>query len=145
MEPELRQLAETRLQAAAAELNMKDPRQPYRDRLRQLREQHTDAFTRAIDHYETQVLPSLAEVADPLAVWLDYGSFLAQLTSTGRAWRIDGAGRASSLEGSVHTGDLVMFVPDDTSSEVLVMAEPESPSAAQNATMDLLVRRKLSL
>lgn len=145
MDPQLRQRAETRLQSAADRLNMRDPRQPYRDRLRLLREQHPDAFDRAVEHYETRVLPELAAADDPLDVWMRYGAFLAQLTATGRPWRIDSAGRASSLEPPLAPGDLVLFVPDDTASDVLVMAEPAAPSAAQNATIDLLVRRKLGL
>jgi hypothetical protein len=143
MDPQLRSRAEARLASAAEALGLADPRPPYRDRLRELRQTHPDAFERAIAHYEQRVLPALAQ-DDPLPVWLEYGRFLGSLTGQGRLTHIDESGRASTWP----PGDpaaLMLFVPDDTAAGALVLCQPASPSAAQQATLTLLVERKLSM
>jgi hypothetical protein len=145
MDPQHRREAEARLKAAAERLGLSDPRPPYRERLRVLREQHPDAFTRAIAHYETAVLPALAETADPMAVWTAYGGFLGRLTSDGSAYRVDASGRSQPFRPPVTERDLVLFLPDDPAADVLVMAEPDAATPAQDATIDLLVKRKLAL
>jgi hypothetical protein len=145
MDPQLRSQAEARLEAAAGRLGLNDPRPAYRERLRVLREQHPDAFTRAIAHYETAVLPALAETADPLAVWAAYGGFLGRLTSDGNAYRVDPSGRSRPFRPPVTAGELVLFLPDNPGADVLVMAVPEAATPAQEATIDLLVNRKLAL
>jgi hypothetical protein len=145
MDPQHRQQAEDRLLAAAERLGLTDPRPSYRERLRVLREQHPDAFSRAIAHYETAVLPALAETADPMAVWTAYGGFLGRLTSDGNAYRVDATGRSQPFRPPVVPGELVLFVPDNAADDVLVMALPEIATPAQDATVDLLVKRKLAL
>lgn len=145
MSSELRSRAETRLLEAASALVLADPRPRFRERLRQLRERHPDAFDRAVGHYERTVLPQLADADDPLAAWVDYGAFLAGLEANGRVQRIDATGRATSFQPPAAARDLVLHVPDDTASPVLVLLEPAGPSPAQTATLDLLVNRKLAL
>lgn len=144
MDAELRTRAEARLEQAAAALGLADPRAPLRQRLRQLRESHPDAFGRAVEHYEATVLPGLAG-DDPIHAWLDYGRFLGQLTSNGRLTAIDATGRAAAFRPPLQQGTLVLFVPDDTSADVLVAASPLQCSAAQQASLDLLVHRRLGL
>jgi hypothetical protein len=145
MNQELRRRAEARLQEAAARLGLSDPRPAYRDRLRVLRERHTAAFDRAIAHYEGTVLPALADGPDPITTWTEYGAFLAGLTADGRSFRIDGTGRAATFRAPVQPNELVLFVPDDAATDVLVMTMPAAATPAQQATVDLLVGRKLSL
>jgi hypothetical protein len=145
MDPQLRSRAEARLRNAAEQLGLSDPRPPYRERLRVLREQHPEAFSRAIAHYETDVLPALAEASDPLAVWTAYGGFLARLTEDGNAVRVDASGRSQPFRPPITRGELVLFLPDNAAADVLVMAMPETASPAQAATVDLLVKRKLAL
>lgn len=145
MDPQLRSQAEARLRDAAEQLGLNDPRPPFRERLRVLREQHPDAFGRALAHYETDVLPALAETSDPLAVWTAYGGFLGRLTSEGTAYRIDASGLAQPFRPPIGRGELVLFLPDDAGADVLVMAMPAAATPAQAATIDLLVRRKLAL
>ena len=144
MDPQLRTTAEARLEQAAAALGLADPRPPYRERLRHLRETHPDAFQRAIAHYESQVLPSMA-TGDAIAAWLGYAQFLAGLTADGTLQVIDESGRASVYTAPLAPNSLVLFVPDETSEAVLTAASPLHISAAQQATMDLLVNRRLSL
>lgn len=142
MDPQLRTRAEGRLEEAARSHGIVDPRPPYRDRLRRLRESQRDAFDRAIEHYEQQVLPALADAA-PLNAWIDYGRYLAQLEGPGRTVRIEQDGRATTWSADAPPG-LVLFIPEDTASDVLVLSQPLKPSDAQEATLRLLVERKLS-
>lgn len=142
MDPQLRARAETRLAEAAEAEGIADPRPPYRERLRQLRQARPDAFDRAIGHYEREVLPALAG-EEPLAAWLEYGRFLASLDGEGRVVRIDARGRASDWSAEAPAG-LVLFIPDDTAADVMVLCQPVTMSDAQQATVKLLVDRKLS-
>ncbi|NJD09655.1 MAG: hypothetical protein FIB01_04135 [Gemmatimonadetes bacterium] len=141
---EFRTRAETRLAAAAAAATCADPRPPLRDRLRELKEGHPGAFERALAHYEQTVLPALAGTGEPLPAWVDYARFLGELTSPGRLVAIDGTGLASPYQAPA-PGQLVLFLPDDPAVGVLVALAPAAPAPAQQATIDLLVGRKLSL
>jgi hypothetical protein len=144
MEAETRKRAETRLADAAAEAGLVDPRPPFRERLRQLRETEPAAFERAIAHYEREVLPALAQ-GDALRSWCEYGRFLGGLTAEGELTVIDESGRAAEWSDAEPDSALVLFIPRDTSVPVLVAAQPSALSPAQSATLDLLVNRKLSL
>jgi hypothetical protein len=142
MDPQLRARAETRLAEAAQAQGIADPRPPYRERLRQLRQARPEAFDEAIQHYEQHVLPALTE-RDPLPAWLEYGRYLASLTARGDVVRIDAQGRAAPWTVESPAA-LVLFLPDDTASDVMVLCRPIVLSDAQQATMTLLVERKLS-
>jgi hypothetical protein len=144
MEAERRGRAEARLQEAAAALGLADPRPALRERLRHLREAQPDTFRRAIEHYETAVLPALAD-QDALAAWLDYGRFIGQLTSNGRLTAIDGTGRAGAYRPPPAAGAVVLFLPEDTAVDALLVVAPAAPAPAQQATIDLLVHRRLAL
>ena len=141
---ELRARAEARLAQAAAAASCADPRPPLRDRLRDLKDGHPEAFERARAHYESTVLPALAGEADPLQAWVEYTRFLGELTGPGRLVGVDGTGRASPYQASA-TGLLVLFIPDATGSPVLTALVPGAPTPAQQATTDLLVKGRLSL
>jgi hypothetical protein len=145
MDAETRVLAEARLAEAAAAHHLSDPRQPLRERLRQLRERQPDAFSRAVAHYEEQVLPLLA-AGEPLVAWLDYARFVGQLTSNGRLTAIDETGLAVTLKAAAAPlpGTLVLFVPEDNAIDTLVALAPAAPSPAQDATVALLVQRRLA-
>jgi len=143
MDAELRARAESRLAEAARSHGLADPRPPYRERLRLLKQTQPDAFDRAREHYEQRVLHDLA-AHDPLPVWIEYGRFLASLSADGSTLSVDASGRATPWTGEALPG-LVLFVPEDTASEVLVLSQPAEPSPAQRATVDLLVERKLGL
>jgi hypothetical protein len=144
MDPETRARAEARLADAAAALGLDDPRQPYRRRLRELRETRPEAFDTAIGHYEQHVLPSLA-AGDPIEAWLEYGRFLAALSSAAELTVIDASGRARPHAPPLAAQSLALFMPADTAVPPLVAAVPARPSAAQKATLDLLVDRKLGV
>jgi hypothetical protein len=136
--------ADTRLQQAAAEAGCDDPRPPLRSRLRELKEVNPAAFERALAHYEQTVLPGLAGADEPLGHWVDYVRFVGELASPGRVVAIDGSGRAVPYLAP-ESGWLVLFLPEDAGSPVLVALVAASPTPAQRATVDLLVHRRLSL
>lgn len=138
----MRARAEARLAEAARVQGIVDPRPSYRERLRQLREEQPQSFDRAVLHYEQEVLPALTE-RDPLPVWLEYGSYLASMTSPGDVVRIDEEGRAAAWTPGSAAG-LVLHIPGDTAAGVMVLSRPVEMSAAQTATVALLVERKLS-
>jgi hypothetical protein len=144
MDPDLRKRSETGLLEAAARLGLADPRPPMRERLRRLRETHADALANAVRHYEQAVLPSLVG-GDAIGTWLEYGRFVGELTSAGRLHVIDAYGRAAVYKPPLASGVLVLFLPDDTSSDVLVVASPLQCTPAQQATLTLLVDRSLAL
>src|SRR5215204_1794056 len=80
VEAALKQRADERFARAIESTGAKDPRDFYRDRLRDLRARDANAYARAVDHYENRLLPAVAEEgSDPLAEWLEYGRVLAQL------------------------------------------------------------------
>lgn len=142
MDAELRTRAEARLIEAAEAHALADPRPPFRERLRALREEDRATFDRAIRHYEENVLPELVR-SEPLSVWLEYGRYLATLSSAGSVVRIDETGRAAAWEATDPAG-LVLFLPDDNPVDVLVLFQPVQLSPAQTATLTLLVERRLS-
>jgi hypothetical protein len=136
--------AEARLEAAAAALGLADPRPALRERLRLLRDTQPELFRRAIEHYDAAVLRALAD-ADPIVAWLEYGAFIGQLTANGRLTAVDAAGRAAPYRPPASAGVVFLFLPDDNAVGALLVAAPLHPSPAQQATIRLLVERKLSL
>ena len=144
MAPENRNAADARLDQAARERGYSDPRPDLRERLRQLKESSPADYRQARTHFEQVVLPALAAAEDPLAAWVDYARFVGGLSAAGRLLAIDPDGQARP-DAPPAAGRLMLYVPDDTAAAVLVAAAPASPTPAQQATLDLLVHRKLSL
>lgn len=141
---DIRERAEARLSAAAAELALAEPMAPLRERLRTLRESHRDAYDRAVRHYTETVQPALL-AEDPVTAWLDYGRFIGELTSNGRLVHVDATGRAAPWRPPTGAGALVLFVPEDNAVEAFVAIAPAAPTPAQEATVDLLVHGRLGL
>lgn len=144
MESETRARAEARLDSAASANGFADPRPPYRERLRQIRDADPAGFAHATRHYEDVVLPAIA-AGDPLLAWLEYGRFLvaAGAPAAVRLMAIDATGRATDLEPPLRPHTLALFVPEDTARAPLIALAPVDPSAAQQATLDLLVHGRL--
>ena len=141
MAEETRHAAELRTEAALRERGLRDPREQYREWLRELKETDPDGFTAARRHYEERLLPLLeAAGADPVAAWIDYGRVLAERAGAGRVVSIDATGRARDYEPAA--ADLVLFLPEDTARRARILSLPLQPSPAQRATCDLLVLGK---
>lgn len=133
--------AEERIQEALARTGGRDPREYYRQRMRELKERDDAAFRRARDHYETRLLPALGqEDTDPLAEWLDYGRLLAELTTPGRAVEIDETGLAHPYSPPVPPERLVLHIPTSAREPALLIGLPAELTPAQRATFALLVK-----
>ena len=143
MDDTAKAVAETRTAEAIDAGPYADFRESYRERLRWLKEARPQSFSAAVESYETLV-ERVAAGADPIEAWLAYGQQLGELSGRGKVVAIDQSGReVQQPDGSAN--GMVLHLPDDINVPALPLAIPRSLSAAQKATLDLLVRRKLSL
>jgi hypothetical protein len=145
MSSEAKKLADERLTRSLAQRGALDARETYRALLRSLKAQSADAFTKASRYYDQQVVPRLGADADPLDAWIDYGRLIGELSGTGRMMIVDETGRAAPYVAPLAPGNIVMFVPDDTRAGSFVAVQPAELSAAQRATVALLVEGRLAL
>lgn len=157
MDNALHEQATARLEAALAASSVRDPRAAFRAALRALKEDRPESFQDALRYYETVLVPRIAEQdEDPVAAWLAYGRRIAELSGSGRTWRVDPSGRAretheapSSPDDGAPAGaaapasDLLLFVPDRPTAPVVPLSGPAEPTAAQQASLDLLVFGRL--
>lgn len=134
--------ADERLEAALAASGARDPREFYRDRLRELKDSNPAAYAEAVAYYRETLLPAVAEGSQPpLVAWTEYGRVLAQALAPGRTVSIDESGRAHSYESNSE-GRLVLHLPDDQGRKVLLVGLPPGLTDAQRATYDVLVSGK---
>jgi hypothetical protein len=136
--------ADRKLDAALATTGARDPRQFYRDRLRDLKQADPAAYEQAVVYYRDTLVPSVARGADPLPAWTEYGRQLATLTAAGRTLMIDEHGVAEPYLSPAPLDRLILHVPDGRG-RALVVGLPTELSRAQRATYDLLVSGKLTL
>lgn len=136
-----RTLAEAHTAAALARTGIPDPRGRYRVWLRALREQNQSGFQEALALFERQIEPGVAaDDSDPIALWTRYGLRLATLLEPGSAVRVDGEGRSRPCEEEAPLDELVLHLPTSQRRPALPVRIPAEPTAAQTATLDLLVR-----
>lgn len=138
-------IADQRSDQAFANGPFLDPRGAFRERLKVLREEQPAAFKAALEYYEKTLIPNMAGGADPIVEWVAYGRRLGELTGPGQSWAIDPTGRARPFAGEFDAGQLILHLPEDTSRPALAIALPREPSAAQQATYDLLIQRARAL
>jgi hypothetical protein len=141
-----RALSDLRLMEAFQHFQLEDSRPAYRARIRGLRDSDPDAFQSAVAQYEDVVLPSLSGGSgEPLAaleLWLEFGRFLASLEAEGRVFRTSSDGRAADYQPPYNEASLLLFLPDAAERPALPLAVPQACSAAQQATLDLLVHAR---
>jgi hypothetical protein len=131
--------AERALEAALAEAGARDPREFYRERLRELKRVRPEEYQSAVTYYAETLLPDVAERRrDPLVAWTEYGRRLAEALAPGRTVAVDETGRAQPYDPSAGVG-LVLHLPHEGGARALLVALPRSLSAAQRATYDVLV------
>lgn len=141
-DPELKAAAERRFEEALAISSARDPRDYYRERLKELRATRPDLYDQAIAYYEQTLVPTVADPAsDPVAEWLEYGRVVAVMMSPGRTVQVDATGLAHDFDRSRAAGELVLHVPTSSRAPILVVGLPAKLSDAQRATYELLVRR----
>jgi hypothetical protein len=139
---ELKDRAEQRFLDALRASGARDPRDFYRDRLRELRARDEAAFQRALQYYEERLIPAVAaEDSSPVAEWLEYGRVLAHLSIEGRTVQIDPSGRAHAYAPPVPPDHLVLHLPTAAREPALLVGLPPQLSPAQRATYALLVKQ----
>ena len=84
MSDDLQAEADLRLEEALTDTGARDPREFYRECLRNLKQADQQAYEEAVGYYREILVPSLAQGADPLPAWTEYGRRLALLTAPGR-------------------------------------------------------------
>lgn len=144
MTDDQRRRADERLESALPGTGLRDPRPFYRPVLKHLRDRDADAFARALDHFESVLVPALAAGADALEGWLDYGVLLADAVGPGRLVEVDGTGRARAVGDPASAAGLLLHLPDDPGAPALLLRYPAASSPAQDATVELLVAGRVT-
>ena len=120
--------------------NAKDPREFYRDRLREMKAADPDAYRAAVGYYEEELIPAIAEEGvDPLTAWQEYGCRLAELSTPGKPVEVDETGRTHRYQPPTPQDRMILHVPEGGTGRALVVGLPPELSSAQRATYDLLV------
>lgn len=145
MTEDLQAEADRKLDAALAATGARDPREFYRDRLRELKQADRGAYDQAVGYYRDTLVPSVAGGADPLPAWTEYGRRLAALSAPGRTVMIDARGVSEPYRTPAPTDRLILHLPDARGGRALVVGLPADLARAQRATYDLLVAGKLTL
>jgi hypothetical protein len=138
----MQQEADRKLEEALEGSGVADPRGALRDRLRRLR--GTPHFDRAVSHYQEVLVPGVAHGSlDPLDAWLEYARLVAGAAGPGREVVIDAEGREAA--GATGPAALLLHFPDERGAPVTPLRVPAAPSAAQRATLALLVEGRTRL
>lgn len=134
--------ADEALEAALAESGARDPREFYRERLRELKRADSEEYESAVAYYKDTLIPEVAGGdADPLAAWTEYGRRLAAALAPGRTVSIDDGGVAHPY-ARPERERLVLHIPDDQGTRALLVGLPPDLSTAQHATYRVLVEGK---
>lgn len=134
-----RERADARLEQALRDSGARDPREFYRERLRELKGRSPEAYQEALRHFDDVLVPSVAAgEAEPLTAWTDYGRRLAELSAPGRTVTIDPTGRAEPFHSPAPSDALVLHLPEG-GGRALLVGLPRTPSEAQRATYEWLV------
>jgi len=145
MSDDLTPAADQALEAVLAETGARDPREFYRERLRELKRADASAYEREVTYYRETLIPSVARgEGDPLAAWTEYGRRLAQALAPGRTVGIDETGQAHAYEGPT-PGRLILHLPEENGARALLVGLPPELSTAQRATYNVLVEGKQRL
>jgi hypothetical protein len=142
MADDLRARADERFERALQQTGARDPRNFFRDMLRDLKAADADAYREALRYFTERLIPAVAdEASDPVAEWLEYGRILSSLMVRGRTVQIDAGGRARDYARPVPLDALVLHLPDNAARPALVLGLPPRLSPAQRASYDLLVKQ----
>ena len=140
MDKETQDRADQIFEETLARTGARDPREFYRERLRELKAAAPDAYREAVAYYENELVPAIAEAGeDPLMAWQQFGCRVAELTVDGAPTEIDPTGRRLPYSPPTPSDRMVLHVPGGSKGNALVIGLPPELSAAQLATYDLLV------
>jgi hypothetical protein len=142
MTDEINTKADEILEQALADSGARDPREFYRDRLRDLKQKNPEGYQGAVRYYRDTLIPAVASGQEPpLDAWTEYGRRLAEALAPGRTVSIDDTGRAHPFEGPM-PDRLVLHLPDGKGGRALLVGLPAELSPAQRASYDVLVSGK---
>lgn len=139
---DLAAVADRLLGEALARASARDPRDFYRERMRELKRVRPEAYSEAVTYYQETLIPRVASGDhDPLECWTEYGRRLADALAPGKTIAVDRTGRSIPFEAPA--GDrLILHLPDDGGPKALLVGLPPELSTAQQATYDVLVAGK---
>jgi hypothetical protein len=138
--------ADRRFEEALEATGARDPRDFYRQNLRELKDSSPEGYGQAVQHYQTVLVPGIASgEAEPLTAWREYGRLIAEVTEPGRTVEIDETGRAQPYSPESPLDRLVLHIPHERARRAILVSLPPTPSPAQRATFELLVRGKQRL
>ena len=142
MSDDVTKQADEILKAALEATGARDPREFYRDRLRDLKQTNPDGYTEAVAYYRDTLIPAVASGTQaPLDAWTEYGRRLVQALAPGRTMSIDDSGKAHPFD-EPRTDRLVLHFPDEKGGRAMLVGLPIELSTAQRATYDVLVSGK---
>jgi len=131
--------ADKALETALTESGARDPREFYRERLRELKRANSTEYESAVAYYRDTLIPDIAGgVRDPLDAWTEYGRRLAAALAPGRTVSLDETGLAHEYD-QPDRDRLVLHLPDEKGARALLVGLPASLSTAQKAAYDVLV------
>jgi hypothetical protein len=146
MNAELQERADTRFQSSLAERGARDPREFYRGLLRELKEADPEAYATMVEAWRTEVIEPIAgDEGDPLELWIRFGIRLAATLHPGQTVAVAEDGRRVPHSPPGDAGHLLLHFPDRARTRAIPLGIPVEPSAAQRATLDLLVNGKTKL
>ncbi len=138
--------ADRRLDEALAREGARDPREFYRERLRELKQADAEGYANAVAYYRDTLIPTVARGdVDVLEAWTTYGIRLAQWLAPGRTIAVDETGKAHPYESPAPRDHLLLHLPDGRGGRALLVGLPAELSAAHRATYDVLVGGKQKL
>lgn len=134
--------ADRALEAALEATGARDPREFYRERLRELKRAAPEEYETAVAYYRETLIPEVASGSrDPLEAWTEYGRRLAAALAPGRTVSVDESGLAHEYQGP-QLDRLVLHLPDDRGTRALLVGLPPTLTDAQRATYRVLVEGK---
>ncbi|MEZ4415672.1 MAG: hypothetical protein R3E10_07950 [Gemmatimonadota bacterium] len=146
MSSDLQSAHDDRFQEALEASGARDPREFYRERLRELKQSDPAAYQQAVSYYQDELVPKIARgEVEPLSAWLEYGRRLCAWTAPGETVEVDASGQRHPHRPPTPSDRLVLHLPDDKGTRALLVGLPQELSAAQRATFDLLVQGRLKL
>jgi len=146
MTEDLTATADRRLEEALQSEGARDPREFYRDRLRELKSLDGDGYRNAVAYYRETLIPEVASGAvDPLAAWTEYGRRLAESLASGRTVTIDATGRSHPYEPPPPRDHLILHLPEGAGGRAILVGLPPDPTPPQRAAYDVLVSGKQKL
>lgn len=146
MTDDLTHEADRRLEEALAREGGRDPREYYRERLRELKQSSPSGYDAAVAYYRDELLPAVAGgTVEPLAAWTEYGRRLAESLLPGKTLAVDPTGKAHPYQAPAPRDHLILYIPEGKSTRALPVGLPAELTPAQRATYDVLVSGKQKL